>query len=51
MPPSEFSICSKDFVNGCNNMDVTILPSEFSKKVLIDSAKKFNIELQTDVRI
>lgn len=33
----ETTVAPKEFVDGCNNMDMIIVPSEFSKKVLQDT--------------
>nr|BAR39927.1 Glycosyltransferase (RfaG) [uncultured Mediterranean phage uvMED] len=47
----ESTLCSKEFVNGCNTMDLVILPSEFSKQVLKNSAKKHNIKLTCKIEV
>ncbi len=47
----ESTLCSTEFVNGCNTMDLVILPSEFSKQVLENSAKHHNIKLTCKLEV
>ena len=47
----ESTLCSTEFVEGCNTMDLVILPSEFSKQVLENSAKKHNIKLTCKLKV
>ena len=47
----ECSVCSEDFVRGCNKMNIVVFPSNFAKKVLEDSAKKYGINLSCDIRV
>lgn len=34
---TESSVCSPDFIEGCNKADLVIVPSEFTKKVLLET--------------
>ena len=47
----ECSICSEDFVRGCNKMNIIVLSSNFAKKVLEDSAKQYGISLSCDIKV
>ena len=46
---TETTLCSEEYIHGCNEMDSVILPSNFSKQVLISSANKLGIKLRCKV--
>ena len=45
----ESSKCSIDFINGCNNMDLIIVPSNFCKRTLETSSKEFSIDIVPNI--
>jgi glycosyltransferase involved in cell wall biosynthesis len=48
----ETTIAPQEFINGCNKMDLIIVPSEFSKDVLVKSAfKEVDKQTQKEIRV
>jgi len=48
---TEGDICTKEWVESINKMNLVIVPSQFTKQVLIDSAKKYNIPLISNIQV
>ena len=47
----EVSLCSKQSIVKCNLMDIIVVPSEFCKSVIEDSAIKHGVELTTPIKV
>ena len=47
----ESTLCSKDFLVGCNRMDKVIVPSQFNKTTLLDSYDHHNIKNKTSIDV
>ncbi len=48
---TEGDICSKEWIESINKMNLIIVPSEFAKKVLTDSSIKYNIPITTNIQV
>ena len=48
---TEGDICSKEWVESINRMNLIIVPSKFAKKVLTDSSIKYNVPITTNIQI
>ena len=46
---TEGDICPKEWIDKINQMNVTIVPSKFTKKVFEDTAKKHNLTITTNI--
>jgi glycosyltransferase involved in cell wall biosynthesis len=47
----EADICGRKIVDYCNLMDMIIVPSEFAKKTILDTAKKENIDINFSLHV
>ena len=47
----ESTLCSKDFLIGCNQMDQVIVPSMFNKSTLLNSFNHHNIKNKTSINV
>ena len=48
---TEGDICSREWIESINRMNLIIVPSEFAKKVLVDSGVKYNISITCDIQV
>jgi len=48
---TEGDICPADWINKINAMQVTIVPSEFTKSVFVETAKRNNIDILTNIQV
>jgi glycosyltransferase involved in cell wall biosynthesis len=48
---TEGDICPTDWINKINAMQVTIVPSEFTKSVFVETAKRNNIDILTNIQV
>ena len=48
---TEGDICKKEWVESVNKMNLTIVPSQFTKQVLIDSSKKHGVPITTNIQV
>lgn len=47
----ETDTCNPLWIQACNQMTMVIVPSEFTKKVFVDTAKKFNMTLTVPMMV
>ena len=47
----ESTLCSKDFVDGCNTMDEVIVPSEFNKTTLLKSYEHHKLKNTSKINV
>lgn len=48
---TEGNICPPDWIDKINQMDITIVPTEFTKQVFVDTAKAVNKIITTDIQV
>jgi len=48
---TEGDVCPADWINKINAMQVTIVPSEFTKSVFVETAKRHNIDILTNIQV
>ena len=48
---TEGDICPADWINKINQMQVTIVPSEFTKTVFTETAKRNNLDILTNIHV
>lgn len=48
---TEGDLCPKEWIECINRMNLTIVPSQFTKQVFINTAKKHNITITTNIQV
>ena len=48
---TEGDVCPADWINKINQMQVTIVPSEFTKSVFTETAKRNNLSITTNIQV
>ena len=48
---TEGDICPEDWIEKINQMNITIVPSKFTKKVFEDTAEKHNLQITTKIYV
>jgi hypothetical protein len=48
---TEGDVCPADWINKINQMQVTIVPSEFTKSVFTETAKRNNLPITTNIQV
>ena len=48
---TEGDICKKEWVESVNKMNLIIVPSQFTKQVLLNSSEKYNIPITTNIQV
>ena len=48
---TEGDICKKEWVESINKMNLIIVPSQFTKQVLLNSSEKHNIPITTNIQV
>ena len=48
---TEGDVCPADWINKINQMQVTIVPSEFTKSVFMETAKRNNLPITTNIQV
>lgn len=48
---TEGDICPKEWIESINKMNITVVPSNFTKQVFINTSKKHNIPITTNIQV
>ena len=48
---TEGDVCPADWINKINQMQITIVPSEFTKSVFTETAKRNNLPITTNIQV